>query len=164
MQHFIWGDLKPPQIRFCWFVGPPFARTKNIKTSILPKSINISKNTTLDAQGLNFDDFLMPLGPPFWINFRDYLNLLNCNKYNAIDIFLQFPASHFGTEVHNKIMLVRTRFLDICCHCMLNLEFVTKKGSHGTPFTIQWIYIYIYVYIYIYIILFLARLLPAPPT
>ena len=38
-------------------------------------------SSTLDAQGFNFDDFLVPFRPSFSINFHEQLNILSCNKY-----------------------------------------------------------------------------------
>ena len=59
-------------------------------------SKSLEKSATLDAQGFQFDHLLMPFRLPFSINFRDRLNLLNCNKYNAKTICLQRQASHCG--------------------------------------------------------------------
>ena len=73
---------------------------KNIKKKSLPQSSKISKNRTLDAQCFNFNTLLMPSGPPFSINFRDHLNLSNCNNCNAKTSFLQCQASHFGIKKH----------------------------------------------------------------
>ena len=77
------GTLKPPQIYLFAFWARLLAERRNIKKTSLPKSINISKNATLDAQGFNVDDLLAPFGFSFSINFRDHPNLLNCNNYNA---------------------------------------------------------------------------------
>ena len=65
-----------------------------------PKSIQISKNQPFDVEYSNFDIFLMSFGLSFLIIFRDHLNLLNCNTYNAKPFFQQFPDSNFGIKKH----------------------------------------------------------------
>ena len=52
----------------------------------------------LGVQNFNLYNLLMPCGLPFSTKFRDRLNLLNCNKYNAKTILLRLNASHFGIK------------------------------------------------------------------
>ena len=40
----------------------------------------------------------MFFGTPFSIKFRDLLNILTCNNYNAKNCFEQFQASHLGIK------------------------------------------------------------------
>ena len=57
----------------------------------------------MDAQGLDFDDLFMQIGPLGGINSRDHLNLLNCNTYNAKTSFLHLRASPFGIKNKSNV-------------------------------------------------------------
>ena len=74
--------LHPPGA-YGGFLDSLLVERKNIQKTSLPKSIKISQNATLDAQGFNCDHFLMPFGLPFSINFHDRLILLNRDICNA---------------------------------------------------------------------------------
>ena len=71
---------------------------KLIKKHSFSKPHNISKNSTMGAQGLNLDDLLVPFGHHLSSNFMTHPNLLNCNKHCVKIQLLPFQASHFGIE------------------------------------------------------------------
>ena len=56
-------------------LGLPATSKSTAKKQASQNHTNL-KNTPLDAK---YSDLLMPFGPPFLINFRDHLNVLNCN-------------------------------------------------------------------------------------
>ena len=70
-------------LNYCW---PTLCRPKNLHM-FLKFSQKLDK-CMLDAHGLVLDELLMRFGPPFFINFCDRLNLLNCNKYKEKTSFL----------------------------------------------------------------------------
>ena len=71
---------------------------------MLPDSLKIWENTTLDAQGFNLDDLLMRFGLPFSINQCDHLNLLNCKMYNAKTFFYLSGHLLFASVLHHNFM------------------------------------------------------------
>ena len=86
-------------MKMCWPFSPA---QQNFPKTSLPKSIEISRNHSLDAKGFNFDakgfnfdTVLISFGPPSSINDPDRLNLQICNVYNTKTYCLQVLASHF---------------------------------------------------------------------
>ena len=103
---------------------------QNIEKPSLPKSITISKNHTLDAKGFNFGGFLMPFGSSFLIVFPDHLDLLICNKYNAVFFFtiLGLPFGHQNSISKSCFSFCKSPFLEV----LFLIDF-KKFVDLGTP-------------------------------
>ena len=94
-------------------LGKLFAKPKQlIKNHILSKHHKISKNSTVGAQRLDFDDFLGPFGHPFFFKLSDHPNLLNCSTDNITTLLLQFEGSHFGIEHPLKLIIFQGAIQD----------------------------------------------------
>ena len=75
-----------------------------IKKHILSKPHKISKNSTMGAQWLDFDEFGGPFRHPLFIEFRSHPNLLKCNFSIVKLVFYQIRPLNFGIESPLKFM------------------------------------------------------------
>ena len=73
----------PPKLLIFTMLANFWPIEKGIQKHISSKPHKISKNVTLGAEGPEFEDVFMLLGPPFSINSRYHLNLLNCKRNQA---------------------------------------------------------------------------------
>ena len=86
---------------FCIFeFGANFLPIQKLKKHILSKPPKISKNSTMDAQWLDSDDFLEPFGHPFFIKIRNHANLVNCNSSTAKLVLLLHQAFNFSIKIN----------------------------------------------------------------
>ena len=102
----------PAKIQVVYNIWITFCKTFEFLYRILPtpksiKNLHFSKtylNLKMSTKWNPSDQFWMPVGAPFSIKFRDMLNLLKCNMYNAKASFLLLRAppfrNNFPSEFH----------------------------------------------------------------
>ena len=114
-----------------------FVLTPKSSTSyIISKTIQNLKRLIRWPQIVQFWSIWDAFWDPFSFKFRDLLNLLDCNKYNAKPCFLQFRASHFGIKNQSTNHVVSNPFLGP--HFSRFMLIFIKKAHFRDPFKIQW--------------------------
>ena len=111
-------------IDFCWLQN-------SSKHHMLFLNRPKNSNFLTDAPKVfNFNRFGMPFGAPFSINFRDLLNLLNCNKYNAIT-----SITSQGTSFLHQFYIISSVFRHRSWSPLFNslCWFYQKIVNLGTP-------------------------------